>query len=175
MSFSEYALLKKAKEFDTTKHEGQKRKFGGQPYIVHPEAVADIITKFQGNTKLQIVAWLHDTLEDTNTSIEELTNEFGAEIINLIIELTTPKSVIKSEKGKYLLDKMNHMSEDALTVKLADRLNNVSDFNIAPDSFVNKYKPETEFILNGLKNLNPIQQKIADEIKKIINTPKKEI
>jgi len=174
MDFKEFVvgeeLVFKAKEFATKKHEGQKRKFNGKPYITHPQAVADLVKKFGGNHEMQAAAFLHDTLEDTDTTEEELRQEFGDVVTDYVMELTNPPISDKSQKGKILVDKMNKMSAGALFIKLVDRLNNVSDFNTAPPSFVEKYKPETEFILDNLKNnfITKVHEEIIEKIKEVI-------
>jgi (p)ppGpp synthase/HD superfamily hydrolase len=166
-------LINKAKEFATKCHEGQFRKFDKKPYITHPAAVASLVDKFGGSPEMVATAWLHDVVEDCDVSIRDIIELFGTKVSNLVWELTSPKDLNKSKKAEYLLDKMNTMTSDALTIKLCDRLNNVSDFKTAPQGFVSKYSPETKFILDGLESggrpLTTQQIKIIDEIRKFIN------
>lgn len=165
-------LIDKAKEFATKCHAGQTRKFGGKPYIVHPAAVADLVEQHGGSPEMIAAAWLHDVVEDCGVSVRDLIAEFGTTVSGLVWELTSPSDLDKSKKGQYLLDKMNTMSSDALTIKLCDRLNNTSDFKTSPQGFVKKYAPETMFILDELEGggrpFNQHQLKIIDIIRKEI-------
>jgi len=163
-------LVGKAKEFATSCHKNQNRKFDGKPYITHPAAVASLVDQYGGTPEMIAAAWLHDVVEDCGVSVRDLIAEFGTDVFGLVWELTNPKDLNKSKKAEYLLDKMNTMSSDALTIKLCDRLNNVSDFQTAPQGFVKKYAPETKFILDGLASggrpLTPQQTKLIDAIRK---------
>jgi len=166
-------LIEKAKAFATDCHKSQTRKFDKKPYIVHPAAVADLVEQHGGSPEMIAAAWLHDVVEDCGVSVRDLIAEFGTTVSGLVWELTNPKDLNKSKKAEYLIDKMNTMSSDALTIKLCDRINNVSDFKTAPQGFVKKYSQETKFILDGLeiggRPLTTQQNKIIDEIKKFIN------
>ncbi len=173
MSFSEFFTEQEAYDltlqYATDAHEGQTRKFNGEPYINHPVAVAELVQQYDNRLPLVQAALLHDTIEDTDVTYNELVNEFGKEVAELVFELTSPDIKDKSKKGEILAKKMSAMSNDALTIKLADRLNNVSDFDTAPKSFVRGYKPETDYILSNLnRELSPIQLKLVNAIKEKI-------
>ena len=106
----------------------QVRKGTGVPYFVHPKGVAFIVMKNGGNTDQIKAALLHDTLEDTHTSDEEIRVCFGEHVQSLVRELTNQRYKIE-EIGKeaYMTDKLMHLSNEALLVKLADMLYNISD------------------------------------------------
>ncbi len=151
--------------FAQYKHRKQVRKFDGQPYYVHPKEVAQIVWKVTRDMDMVKAAYLHDTLEDTDTSFEELQSKFGERVADLAKELTSDDALIKTMgKTPYLIKKMNSMSRDALTIKLADRISNVGDFDTAPDKFKNKYGPATRDILNGLKTKDPLHLKLINRI-----------
>lgn len=106
----------------------QKRKVTGLPYFIHPKGVALIVMK-NGGTNDQIKsALLHDTLEDTHTSDEELRVCFGEHVQSLVRELTNQRYKIE-EMGKetYMTEKLMSLSNEALLVKLADMLYNIND------------------------------------------------
>ena len=169
-------ITKKALNFATIKHEGQKRK-GANPvdYINHPIAVAQLVNKYlkKENKTLIAVAYLHDTLEDTNTTYEELLTIFGKRIANLVVELTSNKIECKKlGKAKYLSLKLNNMSNSALIVKLCDRLSNVTDLISTNYLFRKKYFNETITILNYIlknRNLNKIHKEIINDIMHKLN------
>lgn len=156
--------------FAQYKHRKQIRKFDGQSYYVHPREVAEIVWKYTKDFEMAKASLLHDTLEDTDTTYEELVSTFGKRIAELVKELTSDKAVIdKMGKTPYLIKKMNSMSRDALTIKLADRISNVGDFDTAPDKFKNKYGPATREILDGLKTKDPLHLKLINRIEEIIS------
>lgn len=152
--------------FATQKHEGQVRKLSKDPYIVHPINVANILKAMNEKDDVVKAAYLHDTLEDTDATFEEISEKFGIRVANLVKELTSDRSVIKEiGKAPYLTKKMNDMSAEALTIKLADRLDNVSDLNDSDIQFTRRYLKETEFILDHLKRkLNKNQQRLYNLI-----------
>lgn len=171
-------ITNKALEFAREKHKGQMRK-NNTPveYITHPINVANLVKKFANNAEniddLVSSAYLHDTLEDTNTTYEELICNFGNIISNLVKELTN-NDVLKKEMGKtkYLSMKMANMSEDALIIKLCDRLDNVSSLYDTNKAFIDKYLRETISILNYIinnRNLNTIHLNIINDINKEVN------
>ncbi|MFW6281358.1 MAG: HD domain-containing protein [bacterium] len=150
-------------------HKGVTRKFAGEPYINHPKRVAQIVKKFKGDSSkiddLIKAALLHDTVEDTDTTLKDLEKLFGGLVASLVKELTSNKKEIeKKGKAEYLADKMINMSSWALVIKLSDRLDNVGDFKTASPKFVEKYKKETEQILEKLKK----ERKLTGTQKRII-------
>ena len=132
-----------------------------------------MVAKYTQDEELIIAAYLHDTIEDTETTFEEILKEFGKRVTVLVKELTSDKSKYsKLNKGDYLLKKMNKMSDEALLIKLCDRLDNISGHPNEPDKFVRIYMEQTEYILNNLeRNLTLIHKEIIkmiqDKLKKI--------
>lgn len=164
--------LMKAKKYAKTQHEGQTRKTGG-PYFKHPQRVAQLVKKYKSSHKLKnlmAAAFLHDTIEDTDTTEQDLKKMFGALTASLVQELTSDKESIKEKgKEKYLSDKMINMSNWGLVIKLADRLDNVSDLNTSSKEFRKRYKRQTEEILSKLKKqrkLTNTQKRLIKEIEK---------
>ena len=106
----------------------QVRKGTGVPYFIHPKGVALIVMKNGGNNDQIKAALLHDTLEDTHTSDEELRVCFGEHVQSLVRELTNQRYKIQ-EIGKeaYMTEKLMKLSNEALLVKLADMLYNLND------------------------------------------------
>ena len=106
----------------------QTRKGTGVPYFIHPKGVALIVLKNGGNTDQIKAALLHDTLEDTHTSDEELRVCFGEHVQSLVRELTNQRYKI-DENGKeaYMTEKLMKLSNEALLIKLADISDNLQD------------------------------------------------
>lgn len=148
--------VQKALNYATKKHFGQKRKYPStKDYINHPIEVANLVLRycynFENIEDLIIVAYLHDTIEDTDATYKEIENIFGLKVAKLVSELTNDKKKKKElGKTKYLSIKMKNMSDDALTIKLCDRLSNISDLMYADEEFRTKYINETLFLINSI-------------------------
>jgi len=145
-------LEKKAWNFANKAHSGVRRKFSGDPYFEHVRKVFKILKKVDTNEILGAAALLHDVVEDTDFTYDDIKSEFGVKVADLVKELTSINELV-SVMGKpgYLLDKMVTMSDDALTIKLCDRLQNLSDHFSASEKFRIKYYSETKYIIDNLK------------------------
>lgn len=159
MRFGEFIMVnedtKKALEYATKAHEGQTRS-DGTPYIAHPVRVAKSVETYAKRHNLSALikaAYLHDTIEDTNTTKEDLKKMFGALVASIVMELTSDKDEVKRiGKTEYLSQKMAKMTSYALVIKLADRLDNVKDLATAKTpAWRQKYKKETEAILDYIE------------------------
>jgi (p)ppGpp synthase/HD superfamily hydrolase len=146
-------LEKKAWSFAEKAHSGVTRKFSNVPYFEHVRKVFKLVKKVDTRETLGAAALLHDTLEDCpQVTYEILVENFGKEVADIVKELTSKEDLIDvMGKAEYLLDKMATMSDDALTVKLCDRLQNLSDHFSASDKFRKKYYEETKYIVDSLK------------------------
>lgn len=168
------SLEEKALVFAREKHNGAKRKFNGEEYINHPMRVCNIVREFTENEQLLCVALLHDTLEDTNTTGEELEKSFGLQIASMVLYLTNNKEILKKTgKADYLCMKMNSIHPDVLLIKLADRLDNVSDLsqeNVDKEWAI-YYAEQTRYILErlDLSKLTLNHLTIIERIKLAIN------
>lgn len=167
------AAVTKAFFYAKDAHKGQTRSDGSR-YIKHPVRVANIVKKYKTSKNLNDIlaaAYLHDTIEDTKTTENDIKQLFGGLVSSLVKELTSDKDKIKEVgKTQYLVDKMTNMSSWALVIKLADRLDNVSDLRTAKSvAWRQKYKKETEEILHRLqmnRELSATHKTIIAEIKK---------
>ena len=174
-----------ALQYATQAHAGQTRS-GGEPYITHPMRVADHIKQYKQSHNLDALisaAYLHDTIEDTDTTHEALHDLFGGLVASLVKELTSdPEQIKKVGKAQYLAHKMAAMSSYALVIKLADRLDNVKDITTArTPQWRQKYKNETEHILNYIEKtraLSGTHQKLIELIRaklSELNNPQPEV
>ncbi len=126
-------------EYSKRKHEGQFRK-SGEPYIIHPVKVAIILTEYNSGPKTLSAALLHDVLEDTDTTYEEIAEIFGEEIAIIVSGVTkiTQYNFISEEKAladnhrKMLLAMIQDIR--VILVKLADRLHNMRTLEFMDDS-----------------------------------------
>ena len=161
--------------FAKEKHEGQSRKVTDKPYVTHPISVAKILRENKESHKIKeliAAAILHDTLEDTDTTYQDLVKQFGALVADMVQELTTDKAASDAiGKGEYIANKMAKMSSWALVVKLADRLANVQDIDTRPADFQKKYAAQTVLAISRLRKdryLSQTHNKIISAIEKKI-------
>lgn len=127
---TELALLLRALAFAAHKHRDQRRKDAeASPYINHPIALADVLVNEGGVTDTEVLAaaLLHDTLEDTATTHEELVNAFGSRVARIVAEVTDDKALAPAERKRRQVEHAPHLSAEAKLVKLADKICNLRD------------------------------------------------
>jgi (p)ppGpp synthase/HD superfamily hydrolase len=155
------SLLGRAVEFAKHKHKWQTRKFTGAPYFVHCATVACIVDCFENdwnNIQSRTVAYLHDTLEDTNTTYEELVSNFDSYTADCVKELTkTPEQygMNRSSRLKVDIKRFYDACETSKTVKLADILDNVPSMFAFDPEYGMKYLKEKMLFLPALEGGNP--------------------
>ena len=123
------AALIGALAFAADKHRNQRRKDAeASPYINHPIALANLL-KREGvaDTAVLCAALLHDTIEDTDTSLGELQREFGERIAAMVAEVTDDKDLPKAERKRLQIVHASGISPGAKLVKLADKICNLRD------------------------------------------------
>ena len=123
-------------------HAGQSRK-SGDPYITHPVAVAEILSELGMNTQTIVAALLHDTVEDTPYSLEQLRKDFGVEVADLVDGVTKLDRVVygPDAQAETVRKMVIAMSRDirVLVIKLADRLHNARTWKyLEPESAARK-------------------------------------
>jgi GTP diphosphokinase / guanosine-3',5'-bis(diphosphate) 3'-diphosphatase len=125
----------RALAFASRKHSQQRRKdMDASPYINHPIALVAILAVEAGinDRDTLCAALLHDTLEDTDTSVEELTEAFGSVVAALVQEVTDDKRLPKAERKRRQVEHAAHLSPKARLVKLADKIANLRDVADSP-------------------------------------------
>ena len=131
----ELALLLKALAFAAHKHRDQRRKDAdASPYINHPIALAHVLSSEAGisNAKVLAAAILHDTIEDTETTYEELRERFGKTIAGVVREVSDDKTLSKADRKRLQIEHAEHLSRRERLVKLADKISNVRDIAANP-------------------------------------------
>ncbi|KVX23909.1 phosphohydrolase [Burkholderia ubonensis] len=116
--------------FAADKHRNQRRKDDeASPYINHPIALADVLANEAGieDERVIVAAVLHDTIEDTETTEQELLRLFGKDVAAIVMEVTDDKSLPKDERKRLQIEHAAHISRRAKLVKLADKIFNVRD------------------------------------------------
>jgi guanosine-3',5'-bis(diphosphate) 3'-pyrophosphohydrolase len=157
------ALLLKALAFAARKHRDQRRKDAeASPYINHPIALADVLVNEAGVTDVKVLcaALLHDTIEDTKTTAEELEREFGPEIADIVIELTDNKMLKKRTRKRMQIAHAARASQQAKLVKLADKICNLRDITARPPASWDlarrrEYFDWAKSVVDRLRGANP--------------------
>jgi guanosine-3',5'-bis(diphosphate) 3'-pyrophosphohydrolase len=168
------ANLLKAIEFASRQHSTQRRKDkDASPYINHPIAVTHLLADTGGVTDLVtlMAAVLHDTIEDTETTPEELEAQFGRTVRKVVEEVTDDKALEKAERKQLHVDHAPHLSEHAKAIKLADKIANVQDVTAAPPADWDlarriEYLDWTEKVVAGCRGTNAPLEKFYDEVLK---------
>ncbi|XP_054243704.1 guanosine-3',5'-bis(diphosphate) 3'-pyrophosphohydrolase MESH1 [Indicator indicator] len=160
---SEAAALLEAVDFAARKHKGQRRKDPeGTPYINHPIGVARILAHEAGVTDIVVLqaALLHDTVEDTDTTLAEIEEQFGQEVSGVVAEVTDDKTLPKMERKRLQIEHAPGSSPRAKLVKLADKLHNLRDLNrCTPEGWspgrVQEYFQWAAQVVFGLRGTSP--------------------
>jgi len=166
------AALLKALHFAANKHRDQRRKdVEASPYINHPIEVAEVLARVGGVTDLVTLqgAVLHDTLEDTKTTPEELEAAFGAEVRRVVEEVTDDKRLPKAERKRLQIEHAPHLSARAKQIKLADKISNVRGVTQAPPADWplarrQEYLNWTEQVVAGCRGCNAALEDFYDRV-----------
>lgn len=163
--------IEMAKWFATAAHEavGQVRKHTGIPYINHPADVVRLLKKYGTDVTRRMVAaaWLHDTVEDTNTTIEMIEVQFGTEIARLVAGLTNerPAGMNRSQRHHHNTERLAECPADVKTIKLADSICNMRDIIKDDPKFAPQYLSEKRRLIdNALVGGCPVLWAMADNI-----------
>jgi (p)ppGpp synthase/HD superfamily hydrolase len=123
-------IVERAASFAAEKHKSQRRKEGGLLYISHLVGVALILQKYNFDEKIIAAGLLHDTLEDTDTTEVEILENFGQEILDLILQVTNDDTLNWKEKKQKYVNTVRVASEGAQSIALADKIHNTKSLLI---------------------------------------------
>ncbi len=127
---ADLGLVRKAYEFSAKAHAGQRRR-SGEPYLQHPIAVAGVLTSLKTDVTAIVAALLHDTLEDTVATADELEREFGKDVVHLVDGVTKIGKITfrsyEEKQAENFRKMVLSMADDirVVLIKLADRLHNM--------------------------------------------------
>jgi (p)ppGpp synthase/HD superfamily hydrolase len=160
-----------ALHFAAHRHRDQRRKGEeASPYINHPIEVAELLARVGGVTDMVTLqaAILHDTLEDTQTTREELGAVFGPEVLSVVEEVTDDKSLPKAERKRLQIEHAPYLSERARLIKLADKISNVRAIVDTPPSGWTlerrlEYLDWTERVIAGCRGCSAPLERYYDE------------
>lgn len=126
-------LMRRASDFAATAHEGQTRKYTGEPYFSHCAAVAKRVSEQTNDAEVIAAAYLHDVIEDTDVTYNRLVNTFGPRVADIVLDLTdvyTPqrfKGLNRRDRKRHEALRLKTISPEAKLVKLADIEDNTRD------------------------------------------------
>src|ERR1700752_4741815 len=163
------AYLLKALEFASRKHSTQRRKDAdASPYINHPIALVSILAVEAGVTDPDVLcgALLHDTIEDTATTRQELVGEFGENIAGIVGEVTDDKSLEKRQRKRMQIEHAHALTPAAGLVKLADKIANLRDMtNCQPSNWDlprrQEYFDWAKAVVDGIRNAPSVLRKLV--------------
>lgn len=164
--------LLKAASFAAQKHTGHQRKGSdAQPYINHPLEVANLLASVGGVTDMDVLiaALLHDTVEDTGVTLDELTEMFGDTVSGYVAEVTDDKNLPKAERKLLQIEHAPHLSDGAKQIKLGDKISNITDVTNNPPSGWDTqrrldYVKWGEDVVAGLRGANAPLEELFDQV-----------
>jgi guanosine-3',5'-bis(diphosphate) 3'-pyrophosphohydrolase len=156
--------------FAAEKHRMQRRKDAeASPYINHPIALARVLCNEAGIAEMIVLsaALLHDTIEDTNTTEEELRARFGEAITSIVVEVSDDKSLEKHKRKALQVEHAPLLSREAKLVKLADKICNLRDVAATPPTNWSLQRRQEYFdwarqVVDGLRSVHPKLEAIFD-------------
>ena len=175
MKEADLKLLLKALAFDAHKHKDQRRKdVDASPYINHPISLANILCNEGHVSDIHTIcaALLHDTVEDTETTADELNHEFGNTICTIVMDVTDDKTLPKAARKQAQIDHAAHISDEAKLVKLADKISNLRDVcNNAPADWSLQRRQEyfdwARQVIDQIRGTHPTLEALFDEACKL--------
>jgi guanosine-3',5'-bis(diphosphate) 3'-pyrophosphohydrolase len=164
-------LVLKALEFAAHKHRDQRRKDArASPYINHPIELANVLWHEGGIVDPVVIAaaLLHDTIEDTETTWQELRGAFGDEIAEIVLEVTDVKWLSKQARKRLQVAKAGHASRRAQLVKLADKICNLRDVAAHPPEKWDLARRREYFewaraVVDRMRGTHPVLERKFDE------------
>ncbi|MDR2187640.1 MAG: HD domain-containing protein [Azonexus sp.] len=165
-------LFAQALAFAADKHRKQRRKdLDGSPYINHPLTVIKVLAVEGGVADIAVLcaAALHDTVEDTKTTPEELAAAFGPKIAAVVMEVTDDKSLRKKVRKARQIEHAPHLSAPAKLVKLADKISNLRDILDAPPAHWSARRKRAYLdwaaeVVAGVRGIHPGLEAVFDAL-----------
>lgn len=146
-------LSEKAKQFALRKHAGQTDD-SGKPVFAHPKQVAELLALVGAPEPVVAAGYLHDTIEDTDTTYDELVSEFGKQVADLVYEVTQEGA---KDRFGYYFPRLH--SREAIMIKFADRLSNLTRMEPWPKQRQDHYLRKSQFWKSARNEVNSWQHK----------------
>jgi (p)ppGpp synthase/HD superfamily hydrolase len=164
-------LITRAMEFAAHKHTDIRRKGArSEPYVNHLAEVARLLADATGGEDPAIVAagFLHDTVEDTRTTFEELEQHFGTDVAGLVQEVTDNKKLGKAERKRLQIETAGKKSPRARLIKIADKTSNLRSILASPPTDWSAQRKREYFewaaaVVNRCRGINAQLEELFDE------------
>jgi (p)ppGpp synthase/HD superfamily hydrolase len=146
-------IIKQAAKFSYRAHFGQFRKYTGRPYIVHPAKVAHLLKSTTSD--IICAGWLHDVIEDTDYTEDELIPIFGNDIVSHVLEVTNiakPDDGNRQKRFQINLDHLKNVSYAGATIKCADIIDNVPSIVKHDPEFAKVYIKEKMQVMDAISS-----------------------
>lgn len=162
----------KAVKFAIDAHRGGERKGKGYPYILHPMEAAIVVSSLTTDPEMLAAAMLHDTVEDTPVTIEQIRQEFGDRVASLVHHETSPlpHDAPWRDRKRAQADQITSAPRDSKIVALGDKLSNlraiVADYHQLGDALWQRFKAP-----NGKEDIHWYYTILADALKDLAGTP----
>ena len=168
---ADIVLLARAADYAARQHIAQRRKGErAEPYINHLTEVAALLAEATGGNDVMLLAGglLHDTLEDTDATYEDLEQRFGPEVAALVAEVTDDKSLPKEERKQLQIDKTPAKSRRAKLLKIADKTSNLRSMVTSPpkgwtEARLRDYVAWAEQVVRSCRGLNAVLDAAFDK------------
>lgn len=169
---STLSVVVKALAFAANKHRDQRRKSArALPYINHPIMLVNVLVNEGGivDPVVLCAATLHDTVEDTDTTADELQVIFGSKVTSVVLEVSDDKTLPKDVQKQRQIDNATRISKEAKLVELADKICNLRDLLIMPIAGWSiqrqqAYFDHAEKVIAGLRGTHPKLEAVFDEV-----------
>lgn len=168
-------VITHANLFAEEAHGAQKRKYTDEPYIVHPEEVSEIVLKYTGDVLSAVAALLHDVLEDTTRTYDDIKDKFGVEVADLVMEVTDPSKPEDGNRAARKAIDLVHIAKGSArshNIKLADILSNIKSIAEYDHDFALVYIAEKEAQLEVLVRGDA---KLRAKVQEVINQTKMDL
>jgi len=158
----------KASVYAAEKHKYQRRKgFNQVPYINHPLRVAEVLVNCgEDDEAVIIAAILHDVIEDTDATTEELEQKFGKKVSGMVLELSDDKNLPISVRKELQVKNAGRLSENAKKIKIADKICNIQDMINYPMEWTLErrlgYMEWAEQVVSGCRGINQELESLFD-------------
>jgi guanosine-3',5'-bis(diphosphate) 3'-pyrophosphohydrolase len=169
------SLVSAAADLAARRHNGMARKGrGNEPYVNHLAEVASILAGVTDGADAELVAagWLHDTIEDTGTTRDEIAKKFGPRVAALVVEVTDDMSLAKTERRQRQIEDAQHKSPGARLIKIADKISNIrARIHSAPTpeerAVLTDYVDWAEKVVAGCRGGNAALDRMFDDTVKL--------
>ena len=146
-------LIEKAKAFARKAHEGQVRKYDGEPYVNHPIRISCVAAGYGLSVEAIAAALLHDVIEDCGVSAEEIENEFSLWTANYVVMLTDVTTLAdgnRKTRKNIELERLRYIAPEAKSIKVLDIMDNARSILEHDPKFAEVFIPEAREIIRVL-------------------------